>query len=111
MIFQITALVAKDFHGSRICDAHAMEYGNIDTFALNCKVNGMGECLLKTNGQRVAQSRYGRGYGEIKEFPVPQALVRQGKLVLTWDDINEDFLNWRKQSRVTEVCLIKEAGK
>ena len=90
----------------------AMEYGNIDTSArYTVKVNGMGECLLKINGQRVAPSRYGRGYGEIKEFPVPQALVQQGKLVLTWDDINEDFLNWRKQSRVTEVWLIKETGQ
>jgi hypothetical protein len=89
----------------------AMEYGNIDTSArYTVKVNGMGECLLKINGQRVAPSRYGKGYGEIKEFPVPQALVQQGKLVLTWDNIDEDFLNWRKQSRVTEVWLIKETG-
>lgn len=86
-----------------------MEYGNIDTSAkYTVKVNGMGECLLKINGKRVAPSHYGRGYGEIKEFPVPEELVKQGKLVLTWDDINEDFLNWRKQSRVTEVWLIKE---
>jgi hypothetical protein len=75
------------------------------------KINGMGECLLKINGQRVAPSRYGRGYGEIKEFPVPQALVQQGKLVLTLDNVDEDFLNWRKQSRVTEVWLIKETGQ
>ncbi len=33
------------------------------------KINGMRECLLKVNGQRVAPSRYGKGYGEIKEFP------------------------------------------
>jgi hypothetical protein len=90
----------------------AMEYGNIDTSArYTVKINGLGECLLKINGQRVAPSHYGRDYGEIKEFPVPQSLVKQGKLVLTWDDVNEDFLNWRKQSRVTEVWLIKEAGR
>jgi len=90
----------------------AMEYSNIDTSArYTVKINGMGECHLKINGQRVAPSLYGKAYGEIKEFPVPQALVQQGKLVLTWDDINEDFLNWRKQSRVTEVWLIKETGQ
>lgn len=88
----------------------ALEYGNIDTSSrYTVKINGMGECLLKINGQRVAPSHYGREYGEIKEFPVPQVLVQQSKLVLTFDDINEDFLNWRKQSRVTEVWLIKEA--
>lgn len=89
----------------------AMEYSNIDPAArYTVKINGMGECLLKINGQRVAPSRYGRQYGELKEFPVPQELVRQGKLVLTWDDINEEFLNWRQQSRVTEVWLMKEEG-
>jgi hypothetical protein len=87
----------------------SMEYGNIDTSArYTVKINGMGECLLKINGQRVAPSHYGRTYGEMKEYPVPEALVKQGKLVLTWDDVNEDFLNWRRQSRVTEVWLIKE---
>jgi hypothetical protein len=61
-----------------------MEHNNIDTSArYTVKVNGMGECRLKINGHRVAPSRYGKGYGEIKEFPVPQALVQQGKLVLT----------------------------
>ena len=86
----------------------AMEYAYIDTSAsYTVRINGVGECLLKINGQRVAPGRYGREPGDLKEYPVPQSLIKQGKLVLTWDDINEDFLNWRKQSRVTEVWLIK----
>ncbi|HSB94195.1 MAG TPA: hypothetical protein VLC28_13820, partial [Flavitalea sp.] len=87
-----------------------LEYKDIDSAAsYTVRVNGVGECLLKINGQRVAPSHYGREVGEIKEFPVPAELVRSGKLLLTWDDINEEFLNWRKQSRVSEVWLIKEA--
>ena len=87
----------------------AMEYTNIDTSAsYTVRIAGVGESLLKINGQRVAPSHYGREAGDIKEFPVPTTLVQQGKLVLTWDDINEDFLNWRDQSRVSEVWLIKE---
>jgi len=86
----------------------SMEYTSIDTGAsYTVKLSGLGESLLKINGQRVAPSHYGRKAGEIKEFPVPAALVKQGKLVLTWDDIDEDFLNWRQQSRVCEVWLIK----
>jgi hypothetical protein len=85
-----------------------MEYTTIDTAAsYTVRITGTGESLLKINGQRVAPSHYGREPGDFKEFPVPQSLVRTGKLVLTWDDINEDFLNWRKQSRVCEVWLIK----
>ena len=86
-----------------------LQYVDIDTSAsYTVKVNGVGECLLKINGQRVAPSHYGREVGEIKEFPVPADLIRSGKLLLTWDDINEEFLNWRKQSRISEVWLIKE---
>ena len=89
----------------------AMEYTSIDTTAAyTVRIAGVGESLLKINGQRIAPSRYGREAGDIKEFPVPQLLVQQGKLILTWDDINEDFLNWRNQSRVSEVWLIKEAA-
>jgi hypothetical protein len=88
----------------------SMEYTNIDTSAMyTVRISGIGESLLKINGQRVAPSRYGRKAGEIKEFPVPPSIIKQGKLVLTWDDINEDFLNWRQQSRVSEVWLVKGA--
>jgi len=86
-----------------------IQYLDIDSSAAyTVKVNGIGESLLKINGRRVAPSHYGREVGEIKEYPVPAEMIRTGKLMLTWDDINEDFLNWRKQSRVSEVWLIKE---
>ena len=88
----------------------SMEYTVIDTAAAyTVRITGVGESLLKINGQRVAPSHYERAQGAVKEFPVPESLVKQGKLILTWDDVNEDFLNWRKQSRVSEVWLIKSA--
>ncbi|MEP7259018.1 MAG: hypothetical protein ABI687_11525 [Flavitalea sp.] len=88
----------------------SMEYTVIDTAAsYTVRITGVGESLLKINGQRVAPSHYERAQGAIKEFPVPEPMVKQGKLTLTWDDLNEDFLNWRKQSRVSEVWLIKNA--
>ncbi len=86
----------------------SVEYTDIDTTAkYTVKLSGTGESLLKINGQRVAPSKYGRTYNELKEFPVPANLVKSGKLILTWDEINEDFMNWRKQSRVCEIWLIK----
>ena len=90
-----------------------VEYTGLDSTAdYTVRVTGYGECLLKVNGQRVSPSKYGRATGEIKEFPVPKALIQQGHILLTWDDLDEDFLNWRKQSRVNEVWLIKNpAGK
>lgn len=89
-----------------------LEYTGLDSTAdYTVRITGYGECLLKINGQRVSPSKYGRGIGEIKEFPVPKSLLQQGHIVLTWDDLDEDFLNWRQQSRINEVWLIKHAIK
>lgn len=86
-----------------------VEYADLDSTAqYTVRVTGYGECLLKANGQRLSPSKYGRGVGEIKEFPVPQQLIKRGTLLLSWDDLNEEFLNWRQQSRVNEVWLIKK---
>lgn len=71
------------------------------------RLTGLGESLLKGDGQRLEPTRYGREYGEFKEFPVPQQLVSDGKLVLTWDHPDESHLNWRVRSRVTELWLLK----
>jgi Glycosyl hydrolase family 20, domain 2 len=86
----------------------ALEYNGLDsTKNYMIRTTGFGECLLKINGQRVAHTKYGKGIGEIKEFPVPADLIKNGKISLTFDDINEDNINWRQQSRLTEVWLIK----
>ncbi len=85
-----------------------LEYNSLDSTAgYTIRVTGFGECLLKINGQRVEHTLYGKGLGEIKEFPVPAALIKNGKITVTFEDINEDNINWRQQSRITEVWLIK----
>lgn len=88
----------------------AIEYNGIDsTSKYFVRVTGYGECLLKINGKRVEHTLYGKGIGEIKEFPVPAELTKNGKISVTFDDINEDDINWRQQSRITEIWLIKKA--
>ncbi len=87
----------------------AMRYDRLDTTAqYTVRITGYGESLLRANGQRLTPSVYGKGTGEIKEFPVPQALSKTGTLLLTWDPIDEEHLNWRQHSRVAEVWLIKQ---
>ncbi|MBS1933663.1 MAG: hypothetical protein JST96_06665 [Bacteroidetes bacterium] len=88
----------------------SIEYNGIDSTAkYTIRVTGFGECLLKVNGKRVDHTLYGKGIGEIKEFPVPNDLIHNGKISVTFDDINEDDINWRQQSRITEIWLIKKA--
>jgi hypothetical protein len=87
-----------------------LEYNGLDTAAsYTVRVTGFGECLLKINGQRVSHTLYGKGIGEIKEFPVPPGLIRDRKITVTFEDIDEANINWRNQSRITEVWLIKDA--
>ncbi len=68
---------------------------------------GYGEALTRINGQRVTPTLYGKGIGEIKEFPVPREAVRSGQIVVTWDQPEETGLNWRQQSRISEIWLLK----
>ncbi|NLR77446.1 glycoside hydrolase family 20 zincin-like fold domain-containing protein [Chitinophaga eiseniae] len=86
----------------------ALRYDHLDTTARYVvRVTGYGESLLKANGVRLTPGLYGKGIGELKEFPVPADLTKTGTLLLTWDNIDEEHLNWRQHSRVTEVWLIK----
>lgn len=86
----------------------AMRYDHLDTSAhYIVRVTGYGESLLRANGILLKPSLYNKGVGEIKEFPVPPEISKSGTLLLTWDNIDEEHLNWRQHSRVTEVWLIK----
>jgi hypothetical protein len=70
---------------------------------------GYGQALLRINGERVEPTINGTRMGEFKEFPVDSRFVKNRKLVLTWDHpMNEEKLNWRRQSRLAEVWLLKK---
>jgi hypothetical protein len=87
----------------------AVTYERIDPNAdYVIRSTGYGEALTRINGQRVAPTLYGKGIGEIKEFPVPREAVRSGQIVVTWDQPDETGLNWRQQSRISEIWLLKK---
>jgi hypothetical protein len=71
------------------------------------RTTGCGDCLLRVNGVRIAPTIDGRQVGELKEFPVPRGLYRDGTITVTFDPTFEPHLNWRVQSRLTEIWLIK----
>jgi len=62
------------------------------------RLTGYGEARLRLNGELAKSTLYGKGIGEFKEFPVPGPLLKDGKLVLTFDPLEEGHLNWRQQS-------------
>ncbi|WP_162418792.1 hypothetical protein [Cyclobacterium roseum] len=72
------------------------------------RVSGYGEALLRANGQRLTPTKYEKGYEEFKEFPLPRDLISDGELEIRFDKPDEAHLNWRQQSRVTDVWLIRQ---
>ena len=88
-----------------------LAYHHLDPQAsYRVRLTGYGQAKLRGNGQLLTPTRDARhDIGELKEFPVPANLLKDGKLVLTFDPLpDEANLNWRRQSRVSEVWLLKE---
>jgi len=72
------------------------------------RIAGYGEALLCANGERLKPTKYEKGFEQFKEFPFPKELIKDGKLKITFDDPHEENLNWRQQSRVTDVWILKQ---
>jgi len=89
----------------------ALRYAGLDPGAdYVVRTTGYGDCFLRANGTRLVPAVYGKGLGDIKEFPVPRGMYRDGMLTLTFDATFEPDLNWRVQSRLTEVWLVNKAS-
>jgi hypothetical protein len=88
----------------------AMVYEGLDPKAAYVvRSTGYGQALLRVDGDRVKPTITGKQMGDISEFPVPAAALKDRRLILTWDiPTNEGGLNWRQKSRLAEVWLIKK---
>jgi hypothetical protein len=71
------------------------------------RVAGFGEALPRANGERLTPTKYEKGFEQCKEFPLSKELIKDGKLKITFDKPDEEHLNWRQQSRVTDVWVLK----
>lgn len=84
-----------------------LEYSGLDADTdYLIRVSGYGEALLRANGTRLEASIYNKDLETFKEFILPNELIPEGSLKLTFDRPNEAHLNWRKYSKVTDVWLI-----
>jgi hypothetical protein len=88
-----------------------LAYHELDSQAsYRVRLTGYGQVKMRANGQRLTPTRDAKlEIGEFEEFPLPANLVKDGKLVLTFDPpTDEAHLNWRQQSRLSEVWLLKD---
>jgi hypothetical protein len=71
------------------------------------RISGYGDALLRVDGERLDPILYNKGMEEFKEFLVPARCVSDGKIEVTFDQPEESKLNWRQQSKVCDIWLLK----
>ena len=83
--------------------------GNQILWNSNLPRTGYGQVKVRANGQLLTPIQDAKlEIGQFEEFPLPASLIKDGKLVLTFDPpTDEAHLNWRQQSRLSEVWLLK----
>lgn len=86
-----------------------LEYTDLDPNGrYMIRIAGYDEALIRVDGERLEPIIYNKGLEEFKEFLVNQKYVSDGKLVVTFDQPEESKLNWRQQSKVCDVWLLKK---
>jgi hypothetical protein len=85
----------------------AIVYERLDPHAsYTLRLNGEGDVRPRIDGQTVQAANYSRALGAFKEYVVPPDALVDGRLVVTFDPIDERHLNWRQHSRLSEAWLI-----
>ncbi len=86
-----------------------LRYENLDPSAeYELRLTGAGEAFPNVNGKRIEPTVYNKKDGEFKVFPIPKTLTQGGTIEVTVDFPDESGVNWRNQSRIAEVWLLKK---
>ena len=72
------------------------------------RIAGEGDALLRVNGYRIDPIIYNKDFETFKEFVIDRRLVSTGKITVTFDIPEESHLNWRQQSKICDVWLLKQ---
>ena len=85
-----------------------LDYENLDPGArYKIRVAGYGEALLRVDGKRLSPILYNKEQDSFKEWIVPLSLTQDGKISVTFDGPEESDLNWRKNSKISDIWLLK----
>jgi hypothetical protein len=86
-----------------------LDYDNLDPRARYIiRVAGEGDALLRVDGRRLSPVVYNKEPETFKEWIVPLSLTQDGKISVTFDGPEESGLNWRKQSKISDIWLLKQ---
>ena len=86
-----------------------LEYNGLDPEAIYVlRFSGFGDMKAKADDQELTATRYGTENGDIKEYPVPKELTKDGRLTVKPSRKRLSGVNWRYQPRLAEAWLIKQ---
>ncbi|HEX5025435.1 MAG TPA: hypothetical protein VFV68_09185 [Agriterribacter sp.] len=87
----------------------AVEYENLDPGArYTIRVCGFGDALLRVDGVRLSPLVYNKDADTFKEWVLPLSLTQDGKITVSFDGPEESHLNWRLNSRISDIWLLKQ---
>ena len=87
----------------------SLEYTNLDPRAeYRIRVVGFGEALLRVDGKRLGPLVYNREADTVKEWILPRSTTQDGHISVTFDEPEESHLNWRQNSRISDIWLLKK---
>lgn len=85
-----------------------IEYTNLDPNARYLvRVCGSGDALIRADGHRLSPTVYNKEPETFKEWLVPLIANSDGKITITFDEPEESNLNWRNQSKIFDIWLLK----
>jgi hypothetical protein len=90
---------------------NGMVYSGLDPKArYTVKLFAQQTSPLEIDGVRAKQIRTGETYDEVteQEFEVSPDSLQDGKIELTWEQLDETHLNWRNRHYVCELWVIKQ---
>jgi len=86
-----------------------LEYPDLDPNGrYTIRISGFGDALLRVDGERIEPTIYNKGLEEFKEFPLSQKYVSDGRIEVSFDQPEESHLNWRQQSKICDIWLLKK---
>lgn len=71
------------------------------------RIAGKGDALLRVNGYRMTPRLYNKDLEGFKEFFISRRYIDKGKLIVSFDEPEESRVNWRQQSFISDVWLLK----
>ncbi|MBI4560368.1 MAG: hypothetical protein HY706_22500 [Candidatus Hydrogenedentes bacterium] len=91
---------------------NSLEYDHLDPNASYLlRFCGFGELKPRADEQALTATVYHTEAHTMKEFPVPPELIKDGKLTVTFDNVQQPGVNWRNQPRLAEAWLLKNPAK